>query len=59
MCITSFTELMNFTGKISFFSLFINKELYFLSQVLKYYMLHRLIYSFLSICDFKNKWEMY
>ncbi len=55
-CITTFTELLNFTGKICLF--FINKELYFFSQLLKYYMLHGLIYSFLSIWDFKNKWEM-
>ncbi len=41
------------------FIFFINKELYFLSQLLKYYMLHGLIYKFLkSIWDFKNKWEM-
>ncbi len=31
---------------------------YFFSQLLKYYVLHGLIYSFLSIWDFKNKWEM-
>ncbi len=54
--ITTFTELLNFTGKICLF--FINKELYFFSQLLKYYMLHGLIYSFLRIWDFKNKWEM-
>ncbi len=54
--ITTFTELLNFTGKICLF--FINKELYFFSQLLKYYMLHGLIYSFLWIWDFKNKWEM-
>ncbi len=53
--ITTFTELLNFTGKICLF--FINKELYFFSQLLKYYMLHGLIYT-LSIWDFKNKWEM-
>ncbi len=40
--ITTFTELLNFTGKICLF--FINKELYFFSQLLKYYMLHGLIY---------------
>ncbi len=48
--------LQNFTGKICLF--FINQELYFFSQLLKYYMLHGLIYSFLRIWDFKNKWEM-
>ncbi len=37
--ITTFTELLNFTGKICLF--FINKELYLFSQLLKYYMLHR------------------
>ncbi len=36
----------------------VNKELYYFSPLLKYYMLHRLIYSFLSIWDFKNKWKM-
>ncbi len=46
--------LQNFTGKICLF--FINN--YFFSQFFKYYMLHGLIYSFLSIWDFKNKWEM-
>ncbi len=52
--ITTFTELLNFTGKICLF--FINN--YFFSQLLKYFVLHGLIYSFLSIWDFKNKWEM-
>ncbi len=52
---SNFTELLNFTGKICFS---ISKELYFFGQLLKYYMLHGLIYSFLSIWDFKNKWEM-
>ncbi len=33
--ITTFTELLNFTGKICLFC--INKELYFFSQLLKYY----------------------
>ncbi len=37
---------------------FINKELYFFNPLLKYYMLHGLIYSFLRIWDFKNKLEM-
>ncbi len=46
--------LQNFTGKICLF--FINN--YFFSQFFKYYMLHGLIYSFLSIWDFKIKWEM-
>ncbi len=54
--ITTLTELLNFTGKIYLF--FIKKKLYFFSQLLKYYMLHGLIYSFLRIWDFKNKWEM-
>ncbi len=54
--ITTFTELLNFTGTICLF--FINKELYFFSQLLKYYMLRRLIHKFVSIWDFKNKWEM-
>ncbi len=54
--ITTLTELLNFTGKIYLFC--INKKLYFFSQLLKYYMLHGLIYSFLRIWDFKNKWEM-
>ncbi len=48
--ITTFTELLNFTGNIYLF--FINKKLYFFSQLLKYYMLHGLIYSFLRIWDF-------
>ncbi len=54
--ITTFTELLSFTGKICLY--FINKELYFFSQLLMHYVLHGLIYSFLSIWDFKNKWEM-
>ncbi len=52
--IPTFIELLNFTGKMCL--LFINKELFFFSQLLKYYMLHMLIYSFLRVWDFKNKW---
>ncbi len=31
---------------------------YLFCQLLNYYVLHGLVYSFLSIWDFKNKWEM-
>ncbi len=41
--ITTFTELLNFTGKICLF--YINKELHFFSQLLQYFMLHWLIYK--------------
>ncbi len=56
-----FTVIGNFTGKI--YLLKKNKELYFFSQLLKYYMLHRLIYSFLRTrgkcaeCFFTSKWN--